>query len=206
LKITGIRPYWYLRYKFLNSLFTGLSVGSIFTIYAPLKPSIYSIGGIVLAVGMLVIAKFYEKLITIKKFFYISIFVEVVILLLVLLFILKPYTYTTALLIYSGYQITFMFGSYLLRAETLFLRKKKLLSYVDMFKQAGYLAGLVFSFLFYRGIEHFFGVQDNQTKVYLLHFLLFFNELAVIGFLFLSFKRKRKTLIKSSLSFQDEPK
>ncbi len=192
MKITGINPRIYFWYKFFNSLFTGLSVGSIFTIYAPLKPSVYSIGGIVLAVGMLIVAKFYEKLIDIKKFFFISLFVEIVVLGLVVFFLLKPYTYTTALLVYAGYQLTFIFGSYLLRAETLFLRKKKLLSLVDMFKQAGYLAGLVLSFGFYRSLEIFLGIQDNQTKVYLLHFILLVNEFVVIFFLVLSFRIKSR--------------
>jgi len=40
----------FLWYKLLNSSFTGLSVGILFTIYQPLTdPSIYSLGGIALA-------------------------------------------------------------------------------------------------------------------------------------------------------------
>ncbi len=182
----------YLYYKFFNSFFTGLSVGSVFTIYAPLKPSVYSVGGIILALGMLIVAKFYQKLITIRRFFYISLFVEAVILVLVLYFLIKPYTYSTALLVYSGYQLTFIFGAYLVRAETLILRRKSFLSFVDISKQSGYLAGLVVSFLFYRILENFFSITGNQEKVYLLHYLLLLNEILIIYFLLKAFNLKTK--------------
>ncbi len=190
MKIISIRPKTYLKYKYLNSLFTGLSIGSVFTIYAPLKPSIYSIGGILLAIGMLVVAKFYEKLINIREFFLISLFVEIVIFFLVLYFLFKPYTYSTALLVYAGYQLTFVFGAYLVRTETLILRKKALLSIVDISKQAGYLSGLLISFFFYKILEYFFHITDNQTKVYLLHYLLILNESLIILFLVKAFKIK----------------
>lgn len=42
---------FYLLYKLLNALFLGCSLGSVFIIYAPLNPKIYSIGGITLALG-----------------------------------------------------------------------------------------------------------------------------------------------------------
>ena len=32
----------FIKYKFFNSLFLGTSIGSIFTIYTPLEPSVYS--------------------------------------------------------------------------------------------------------------------------------------------------------------------
>ncbi len=192
MKVVKIYPKKYFIYKFFNSTFTGLSVGSIFTIYASLKPSIFSLGGVLLAIGMLIVAKFYEKLITLTKFFFISLFVEIVMLVLILLFLIKPYTYTTALLVYAGYQLTFVFGSYLVRAETLFLRKKRFLSLVDIYKQVGYLAGLVISFFFYKGLEFFFNVTTNQEKVYLLHFLLLLVEILIILFLIKSFKIRGK--------------
>ena len=47
----------FLFYKLLNSSFTGLSIGILFKIYEPLDPEIYSIGGMVLAVAMIVVAK-----------------------------------------------------------------------------------------------------------------------------------------------------
>ena len=67
----------FLNYKLLNSSFTGLSIGILFQIYQPLTPTTYSIGGILLATSMLIVAKFYEKLLNIKSFYYISIMVEV---------------------------------------------------------------------------------------------------------------------------------
>lgn len=191
MRITRLYPRRYFWYKFVNSLFTGLSIGSIFTIYAPLKPSIYSVGGVLLAIGMLIIAKFYEKLMNLKIFFFISLFVEVVILFLVSYFLIKPYTYTTALLIYAGYQLTFVFGSYLVRTETIFLKKKKFLSLVDIYKQAGYLSGLVISFIFYRSLEYFLGITTNQDKVYYLHFILLLVEILIIVLLIRSFRIRR---------------
>ena len=47
----------YLKYKFFNSLFLGISVGSYITIYSPLDIKTFSIGGIFLAVAMIIIAK-----------------------------------------------------------------------------------------------------------------------------------------------------
>ena len=178
-----LRPYLY--YKFFNSLFTGLSVGSVFIIYAPLKPSIYSFGGILLALGMMVIAKFYDYLLNIRRYFQIGLLVEVVMLALVILFLLRPYTYTTALLVYAGYQLTFMFGAYLVRAETLIVKRASYLSKVDIFKQAGYLAGMVGSFLFYQIVT---GTKEEQ--VYRLHYLLLLVEIVIIWLFIKSFERK----------------
>ena len=109
----------FLKYKLLNSSFTGLSIGMLFTIYGPLDPLVYSIGGLFLAVGMLIIAKFYEKLLNIKSFYYISLMVEIMMLFTLLIFIFWELSLVSALLIYIGYQFTFTFGGYLIRAETL---------------------------------------------------------------------------------------
>ncbi|WP_457622656.1 hypothetical protein [Persephonella sp.] len=189
MKIISLKPRTYIWYKFFNSFFTGLSIGSIFTIYAPLKPSIYSVGGILLAVGMLIVAKFYEKLMNIHKFFFISLFVEAVIFLLVIYFLINPYTYMTALLVYAGYQLTFVFGAYLVRAETLIVRKKNLLSIIDIYRQTGYLSGMAGSFLFYKMLEYQIGITSNQDKVYYLHFLLVLVEAVIITVLIRSFKK-----------------
>ena len=106
-----IIPTWFIRYKFFNSLFLGLSVGAIFTLYAPLEPSIYSLGGVILAILMLVVARFYHHILNADWFFRISLFVEKILLLAMLYFIYASYSYQTALLLYIGYQITFVFGS-----------------------------------------------------------------------------------------------
>ncbi|MDQ7046580.1 MAG: hypothetical protein Q9M39_02800 [Sulfurovum sp.] len=137
-----ILPLWFIRYKFFNSLFLGLSVGAIFTLYAPLEPSIYALGGVVLAFFMLVVARFYHHILNADWFFRISLFVEVVLLVAMLYFIYASYNYQSALLLYVGYQITFVFGSYLVRAETLLLKTDTLLTQLDTAKQLGYLLGM----------------------------------------------------------------
>ena len=179
----------YLIYKFLNSLFLGLSVGSVFVLYTPLKPSIYSLGGIALAVGMLLVARLYSYIMNLRWFFRFSLFVELVILAVVIYFLLNPYTYTTALLIYIGYQITFMFGSYLVRAETLAISGDKNLSNLDSAKQIGYLVGMLGSYIFYKVIESFYNITDKQEQVFNLHFILLFVEILIILFIFRSFRK-----------------
>ena len=136
-------------YKFLNSLFMGTSIGCIFTIYMPLEPSIYSIGGIVLALGSILIASQYAKILNSSYFYKISLFVELVILAVIVSFLVFSYSYQIALCVYIGYQITFVFGSYLIRGETLLLKKESLLKAVDISKQTGYLIGLLFSYIIY---------------------------------------------------------
>ena len=179
----------FIKYKFFNSLFLGTSVGSIFTIYAPLDPSIYSIGGIILAVGMLLVATLYSKILNINYFYKISLFVELVILSVIIGFLLLSFNYQIALFIYIGYQITFMFGSYLVRGETLLIKKDRLLTFIDVAKQFGYLLGLGASFLFYKFIEYQFQIIDNQTQVFYIHYFLLFIEILVILFLIKSFEK-----------------
>ncbi len=179
----------FISYKFFNSLFTGISVGSIFIIYTPLSPSVYSLGGIVLAALMLVVAMFYAKILNNHYFFRISLFVELVLLAMVVYFLLFSYSHQTALMIYIGYQLSFVFGSYLVRAETLALKKDKILTFVDVAKQAGYLIGLAISFLFYKVLEYRFGIIDNQLQVYNLHYLLVVVEVLIIYLLVKSFSK-----------------
>ena len=179
----------FFRYKFFNSLFLGTSIGSVFTIYAPLDPSVYSIGGIVLAASMLIVATLYSRILNINYFYKISLFVELVILSVIIAFLLLSFNYQIALFVYIGYQITFMFGSYLIRGETLLLKKDRLLTLVDVAKQLGYLIGLGLSFLFYKFIEYQFQIIDNQTQVFYIHYLLLIIEIIVIIFLVKSFEK-----------------
>jgi hypothetical protein len=179
----------FIKYKFFNSLFLGTSIGSIFTIYTPLEPSVYSIGGIILAVGMLIVATLYSKILNINYFYKISLFVELVILSVIVAFLLFSFNYQIALLVYIGYQITFMFGSYLMRGETLILKKDRILTLVDMAKQFGYLVGLLMSYLFYKAIEYQFQIIDNQSQVFYIHYLLLLIESLVIIFLIRSFEK-----------------
>ena len=179
----------FFKYKFFNSLFLGTSLGSIFTIYAPLDPAVYSIGGIALAVSLLIVATLYSRILNINYFYKISLFVELVILTVIIAFLLLSFNYQIALIVYIGYQITFMFGSYLVRGETLILKKDRLLTLVDVSKQFGYLAGLGTSFLFYKIIEYKFQIIDNQTQVFYIHYLLLLIEIVVIYFLIKSFEK-----------------
>lgn len=180
-------PEWFIRYKFVNSLFLGLSVGAIFTLYAPLEPSVYSLGGILLALGMLGVARLYHRILNVHWFFRISLSVEIV-LLLAILFLLSQYNYQTALMMYIGYQITFVFGSYLVRVETLLLKTDTLLTKIDTAKQLGYLTGMGVSYLFYKILIQL-GITSNQEQVYTLHFLLVVIELLVIALILKSFKK-----------------
>ncbi|MBF90378.1 MAG: hypothetical protein CMP75_01285 [Flavobacteriales bacterium] len=179
----------FVLYKLFNSLFLGLSVGSIFTIYTPLEPSIYSIGGIVLALGMLIVAKQYHKILNTSYFYRISLLVELVILTLVIGFLIFSYSYQTALWVYIGYQLTFIFGSYLVRAETLVLKENYILTRVDTAKQIGYLAGMTLSYGFYKLLEFAWQINDHEEQVYSLHFILFAIEVVVIAFLVKAFRK-----------------
>jgi hypothetical protein len=150
----------YIIYKFFNSLFLGTSIGSVFIIYSPLEPAIYSIGGIVLALGLMGVALFYEKILNIGYFYIISLFVEIVILAVLISFLIFSYSYEIALCVYIGYQVTFIFGSYLGRVETLLLKKKRILKAVDISKQAGYMIGLLLSYVVFL----FIGIKASDLS------------------------------------------
>ena len=180
----------FLNYKLLNSSFTGLSIGMLFTIYGPLDPLVYSIGGLFLAVGMLIIAKFYEKLLNIKSFYYISLMVEIMMLITLLIFILWKISLVSALLIYIGYQFTFTFGGYLVRAETLVASNKELLGKIDFNKQLGYLVGLGASFIFYYTLNNGLEIIDTIAQITVLHYLLILLQVSIVLFLIASFSKK----------------
>jgi len=164
-------------------------VGSIFVLYTPLEPSIYSLGGIFLAIGMLVVAKFYNKIMNIEAFFYITLLVEVVVLAFICAFLILNYSYMSALLVYLGYQITFVFCSYLVRMETIALRRTEFISFADVMKQKGYLVGLVLSYLFYKLLDYI-NITDKQVQVYDLHIGLLALEVVIVVMIFRSFGKK----------------
>jgi putative membrane protein len=183
----GIDLRSFISYKCVNSLFTGLSVGSVFTLYAPLEPSVFSLGGVLLAVAMLAVAKFYVRIMNRRWFFRISLGVEGVMLALVAYYLLFPYDYATALLMYAGYQVTFAFGSYLVRAETMLLANRPLLTLLDVAKQKGYLAGMALAYLFYTYLEQVHHVTASAEQVYDLHLLLLAVELVTMLLLLRAF-------------------
>ena len=177
----------YLKYKFFNSLFLGISVGSYITIYSPLDIKTFSIGGIFLAVAMIVIAKYYNEIINVNYFKKISLIVEYCILISLLILLIFSFSYAISLAIYVIYQITFSFGSYLVRAETMLFNEKKIISKLDVIKQQGTLIGMGFSFVFYKLIENYLLIDDNETQVYYVHFVLVIVQLITIVFLTNSF-------------------
>ena len=183
-----LNPTWFIRYKFFNSLFLGLSVGAIFTLYVPLEPSVYSLGGILLAIGMLLVSRMYHQILNTQWFFRISLFVEVVLFAAILYFLLYEYNYQTALIMYIGYQVTFVFGSYLIRVETLLLKTDSLLTKLDTSKQLGYLSGMALSYLFYKFLTYS-NITNHQEEVYLLHYLLLAVEMVVIVLILKSFRK-----------------
>ena len=180
----------FILYKWFNSLFLGVSIGSVFTIYEPLEPSVYSLGGIALAAAMIIVAKFYHKILNSYYFFRLSLAVELIVIFMLIAFLIFSYSYQTALLIYIGYQITFVFGSYLVRAETLVFKEDHVLTKIDMAKQIGYLVGMAVSYAFYKGVEYFELSSDKQEQVYYIHFLLVAIELIVITLLWKAFNDK----------------
>ena len=184
-KVFNLRAYIY--YKLLNSLFLGLSVGVIFFIYSPLEPLVYTLGGVILALGLLGVAKVYEKIINYKSFFIISFGIEILMLGMLFVFLILGVSYSVALLIYIGYQVTFMFGGYLVRAETYFLSRKKLLSIVDVAKQIGYLIGMLVASGFYKSLEYF--DYNKSEQIVQIHYLLVALQVLVIVFLLKGFKR-----------------
>jgi hypothetical protein len=177
----------YIYYKLLNSLFLGLSVGVVFFIYRPLEPSIYSIGGVFLALALLGVAKIYNRLITINNFFYISLGVEVVMMIIMIAFMLNPYTYTSAIVVYIGYQTTFMFGSYLVRAETYYMSKRAIFSYIDINKQKGYLIGMMISYGIYKYLDYL--SLDKTAQIYNIHYILILLQVMIITALLKGFKK-----------------
>ncbi|MEF3191657.1 MAG: hypothetical protein K6347_03775 [Campylobacterales bacterium] len=180
------RPY--VSYKFLNSFVTGVVGTSVFSIYGSLPPITFSVGGVALALGLMLIAWLYPRIATLSWFYRINLSVEVVMLFLFGWYLLFKTTQITPLLIYVGYQLTFVFGGYLVRIETLAARKVWLLGVIDRVKQTGYLAGLFASFLFYLGSEKM-GITSSNEQLHALYAMLLVLQLFVVLTLIASFKR-----------------
>jgi hypothetical protein len=182
----------YLRYKFLNSLFTGMVGGSVFTIYGSLSPSTFSVGGIMLALGLMGMAYLYHHLMLLRRFFIISLAAEIIMLVMIGYFLIFPQYQLTALIVYGAYQLSFIFGGYLVRAETHFARKARIMGWIDIVKQQGYLGGLLLSYAFYKTLESY-NIISPSDQVYWLHIGLFPLEVIIITFLITAFKRQIKS-------------
>ena len=180
---------WFLAYKFFNSLFLGLSIGAVFTLYEPLSPATFSAGGVGLALATMVIATQYHRIFDPWWFFRLSLGVEVIILFGVIGVLIYPIEQPLALFIYLGYQVTFALGSYLVRCETLLVVEQRRLTQLDVTKQIAYLIGMGASWAAYLLMENHFAVVDKAAQVVAIHGPLLAVEAAVIACLVLAFSR-----------------
>ena len=178
----------YIHYKLLSSIYAGSALGSIFVIYATLPPSLFSLGGIALAIGGWAIAMFYIRLINIGSFFIIGGVAEIMILLLTLSFVAFHDAAWISLFVYCLYQLIFLFGNYLVRAETKLLSRTALFSVFDKAKQIGYLAGLGLSFAAYQ-ILGSLGIDSSKEQIVFLYTALALLQILVLIFYFRAFVR-----------------
>jgi len=183
---------WFVAYKFLNSLFMGLSIGSVFTLYAPLSPATFSAGGIGLALATLLIATQYHRLFNRDWFFRLSFFVECIILMGVIAVLLLPIDQQLAMFVYLGYQLSFAFGGYLVRYETLLIARDQDLKTLDVAKQAAYLVGMGLAWVIYQVLESYWSVSTADGQVRSLYQALVMVEIAVLYALARSFPRPAK--------------
>ena len=195
----AIRPAAFIRYKFLNSLFLGLSVGAVFVLYTPLSPAVFSAGGLGLALGTLIVATQYRRILVPAWFFRLSIAVELITLSGVTAVLLLPIALPLALFVYIGYQITFSLGNYLVRCETLLMGSVEQLRQLDIAKQAGYLLGMAAAWAIYTGLEHWLMVSEETAQVVSLHWALWGLEVMVLGALWGAFNRDQ---LNDALGFQ----
>jgi len=179
----NLNPHYYIYYKFANALFMGLSLGSVMSIYTPLEPSFYALGGLFLAFGILIVSKLYDKLFSMIWFFRLNLFVELVLVFIVSYFLLFKHSYQTAVFVYLGYQLSFLFGNYLVRMETLFIQDIAIISKIDSVKQIGTLVGMGVAYLFYKLLSSFNSIQ----QVYFMHYLLLLVQITVIILVYKSF-------------------
>ena len=189
----------YIKYKFFNSLFLGVGIGSYISQYQPIKISEIAILGIVFAFLSILIARVYHKIIYKEYFFQILLFVELVMVFWMLFFLIFPFSYKIALLIYVSRSITFLFGDYLQRSETHLLKKKKIFSFIDINRQLGTIIGMVFAVVYYYILEEYFQITENQKLVYYIHHILFGVEFVIIYYLLKSFRKvKGDSIYKNS--------
>jgi len=103
---------------------------------------VFSAGGIGLALGTLIVATQYRRILAPGWFFRLSLGVELVTLSGVIAVLRFPLELALAVFIYIGYQITFSLGNYLVRCETLLMVSVEQLRKLDVAKQTGYLLGI----------------------------------------------------------------
>ena len=179
----------YINYKFFNSLFLGVGIGSFISQYNPIKISEIAILGILFSVLSILIAKVYTKIMFQQYFYIILLFVEFVMLFWMTFFLLFEFSYKIALLIYISRSVTFLFGDYLGRAETHLVKRKQIFSFIDINRQMGMIIGMIIAVIFYYILEKVYFISDNQSQVYYIHFFLYIIELLIIYLLVKSFRK-----------------
>lgn len=191
----ALRFRYYLAYKLSNSLFLGLSIGTVFVLYGPLSQEVFAAGGIGLAVATLLVATQYQRLLNALWYYRIALAVEWVILTGVVAVVSVDLDWRLALFVYLGYQLTFVFGNYLLRCETLLIPGRADLTRLDVARQSGYLLGMALAWGAYRSMADAAGILDKSQQVVLMHYLLLAVELLVIACLVAAFGGRRGALI-----------
>lgn len=182
----------YIQYKFINSVFGGLSTGAVFVIYGILKPSVFSIGGLILSLGILLVAKYYNFLMRMRAYFWTTVLTEIIVLIAMLLVLLIPRGEFLALAYYSLFNLIFIFGTYLMRYESNLFKNSKALMAIDSAKQTGNLLGLALSWMFYESLRIFNPASaENQSwdQVYKLHWILVGVQLLTLLACLRSFKK-----------------
>ena len=125
----------------------------------------------------------------INYFYQFSLFVEAIMMIWIIAFLMDPFSYQIALLIYIARQVTFLFGDFLGRAETIFIKKTEILSSIDVAKQLGAISGMIISVVFYKILEHKFFITENEPQVFYIHFLLCIIEISIILLLVKAFQK-----------------
>ena len=159
----------YIYYKFFNSLFLGVGIGSFISQYNPIKISEIAILGILFSVLSILIAKVYTKIMFQQYFYIILLFVEFVMLFWMTFFLLFEFSYKIALLIYISRSVTFLFGDYLGRAETHLVKRKQIFSFIDINRQMGMIIGMIIAVIFYYILEKVYFISDNQNIKILIY-------------------------------------
>lgn len=185
-----IKPY--IQYKFVNSVFTGLSTGAVFVIYGILEPSVFSVGGLLLSIGTFWIAKYYSSLMRLRAYYWTTVATEVIILFSVILILALPKSSFLALAYYAVLNLVFVFGTYLMRFESTLFRRNRVLSAIDSAKQVGNLLGLALSWMFYESLKMLSpsaGAEKSWEQIYKLHWVLIVVQLLTFFLCLRSFEK-----------------
>ena len=84
----------FITYKFINTMFMGIAIGSYVTQYKPIKIDDYPIMGIIFAILTIGIASLYKRIMKIDYFFKFLLIVESIMLIWIIFFLIYPYSST----------------------------------------------------------------------------------------------------------------